>query len=84
MNDAQYLNAVLDTAEVQVTIVATVTVPRQRGTWTQDDVINAAAWAARNGRADVEAHQVEATGAPSVPGTADELTAWTPPARRRG
>lgn len=84
------------TAEVQVLIAATVTVPTVNGQWTRADAVRAACWAADNGRADYEAHQVETTGAPALPQdagepvdlvaltgmSADEATAWTPPSRR--
>ncbi len=54
MDDTQALAAILTgTREVQVTIVATVTVPCDRhGNWLAGDAIHAAAWAAREGRAD--------------------------------
>jgi hypothetical protein len=73
------------TTEVQVSIVATVTVPTVNGKWTQGDAVHAAAWAAREGRADYEAHEVGATGAPGPViecSEADEATSWTPSAHR--
>ena len=59
---------ITNTVEVQVTIVATVTVPAdEHGHWLQSDAVNAAAWAVAQGRADYEAHQVTPTGAPQPP-----------------
>lgn len=98
MNGDKALDQILtQTAEVQVTIVATVTVPADRhGNWLQSDAVAAAVFALGQGRADYEAHQVTATGAPGpftvaddsdqvtkdLAGmTADEATSWTPPYR---
>lgn len=55
------------TAEVQVTIVTTVTVPTVNGRWTHGDAIKAAAWSANEGYGHYEAHQVGDTGAPQGP-----------------
>jgi hypothetical protein len=52
-------------AEVQVTIVATVTVPVDHaGTWLHSDAVSRACAAVGLGLADYEAHEVSKTGAP--------------------
>lgn len=51
------------TAEVQVTVVGTVTVPVD---WNQNDALTALESAVRNGRASVEVHEVTDTGAPAT------------------
>lgn len=82
--DAAMAEILTQTAEVQVTIVATITVPTDsRGNWLPSDAVNGAMLALSQGRADLEAHQVTPTGAPG-PFTvaeglsADEATSWTP------
>jgi hypothetical protein len=56
------------TQEVQVTIVATVTVPVYAGGgWLTEDAITSAAQAAREGRAYFDTRLVEETGAPRYP-----------------
>lgn len=65
LSDAATLEQLTRTAEVQVTIVATVAVPADSaGNWLHSDAIRAACWSAENGRADYDAHEVTATGAP--------------------
>lgn len=55
---------VTGTAEVQVTIVTTVTVPTVNGKWLHSDAIGVACTHALKGLGHYEAHEVTETGAP--------------------